>query len=315
MVDTPQHSAPASRGPWLMVIAAAVGLIALALLIWQVRLLQEQQQALRATTREHLFWTLCQPATPVEERTRAFTRLAADGHSEWRSAATQGLNLRGSRLVRAELKLADLAACDLREALLIEADLTGVSLRTADLSKADLTEATLDGAECLKAKLDGAHFHKALLRSVSLEQVSAVGTHFVLADLSDALLLMADLTRADLTGANLSGATLEAANLRGATLGLANLAQANLTNADLTDTNWWRARGLTREQLISFAAEFPPTPEGDPSRLQDYLLWADKFGATPAGTSQSSPDTPESTASQREARRAARGGRGTNSDE
>lgn len=288
MVEPPQHSASASRGPWLTAIVVVLGLIALALLIWQVRLLQEQQQALRATTREHLFWTLCQPATPVEERTRAFTRLAADGHSEWRSAATQGLNLRGSRLIRAELTLADLAACDLREALLIEANLTGVSLRTADLSKADLTEATLDGAECLKARLDGAHFHKARLRSVSLEQVSAVSTHFVLADLSDALLLMADLSGADLTHADLTGASLEAANLRGATLWLANLTQANLTNADLTDANWWRARGLTREQLVTFAADFPPTPDADPSRLQDYLLWADKFGSAPASPKQGS---------------------------
>jgi uncharacterized protein YjbI with pentapeptide repeats len=315
MVKPPQHPAPATGGSWLTALVAVLGLTALALVIWQVRLLQEQQEALRGATREHLFWTLCQPTTPVEVRTRAFTRLVADGHDEWRSAATKGLNLRGSRLIGAELKLADLAACDLREALLIEADLTGVSLRTADLSKADLTEATLDGGECLKATLDGADFHKALLRSVSLEQVSAVGTHFVLADLSDALLLMADLTRADLTGANLSGATLEAANLRGATLGLANLTQADLTNADLTDSNWWRARGLSREQLITFAAEFPPTPEGDPSRLQDYLLWAEKFGATPAGTSPSPPDRPETTASQREARRSARDGRRTNADE
>lgn len=290
MVEPPQQSASASRGPWLMGIAATVGLVALALLIWQVRLLQEQQQTLRETTREHLFWTLCQPSTPVEERTRAFTRLAADGHTEWRSAATQGLNLRGSRLIRAELTLADLAACDLREALLIEADLTGVSLRTADLAKADLTEATLDGADCLKAKLDGADFHKARLRSTSLEQVSAVGARFVLADLSDALLLMADLSDADLTGANLTGATLEAANLRGATLALANLTQANLDNADLTDTNWWRARGLTRAQLIAFAAEFPPTSDSDASRLQDYLLWAEKFGAQPGSTEQNSTD-------------------------
>jgi hypothetical protein len=288
MVESPQQAAPPSRGPWLTVVVTLFGLVALALLIWQVRLLQEQQQALRGVMREHLFWTLCQPTTPVEERTRAFTRLVADGHFEWRSAATQGLDLRGIRLVRAELTLADLASCDLREALLIETDLTGVSLRTADLSNADLTEATLDGADCLKAKLDGADLHKARLRSISLEQVSAVGTHFVLADLSDGMLLMADLSGADLTGANLTGATLEAANLRGATLALANLTQADLTNADLTDTNWWRARGLTREQLVTFAAEFSPTPDADPSRLQDYLLWAEKFGASPGAAKQSS---------------------------
>ena len=139
-------------------------------------------------------------------------------------------------------------------------------------------------AECLKAKLDGADFHKARLRSVSLEQVSAVKTRFVLADLSDALLLMADLSGADLTGADLTGATLEAANLRGATLALTNLTQANLKNADLTDANWWRARGLSQEQLIRFAADFPPTDAADPSRIQDYLLWADSFGSSTDST-------------------------------
>lgn len=281
MTESPQHSAPARRGPWMSVAAAGLGLAALLLLSWQVWLLQRQHQALREVSREHLFWTLCQPTTPVQERTRAFTRLVADGHSEWRSAVTHGLNLRKSRLVRAELQLADLAACDLREALLIESDLTGASLRTADLSGADLTEATLDGADCLKATLDGADFRKARMRSISLEQVRAVGTHLVLADLSDALLLMADLSNADLTGANLTGANLEAANLWGATLALTNFTETDLTNADLTNSNWWRARGLTREQLLAFAAEFPPTPDADPSRLQDFLLWAEKFGSSP----------------------------------
>lgn len=288
MVEPSQQTAPASRGPWLTVVVLLWGSVALALLIWHLRLLQEQQQALRGTRREHLFWTLCQPGAPVEERTRAFTRLVADGHAEWRSAATQGLDLRGNRLVGADLTLADLSACDLREALLMEADLTGVNLRTADLTSADLTEATLDGADCLKATLDGADFHKARLRSISIEQASAVGTHFVLADLSDALLLMADLSGADLTGANLTGATLEAANLRGATLALANLTHANLDNADLTDTNWWRARGLSQEQLVRLAAEFPPSSAADPSRLQDYLLWADAFGTSSGSGSNSS---------------------------
>lgn len=288
MTQPSSQSAPASRRPWLMIAAAGLGLTVAALLSWQIWLLQHQQQVLRGLSREHRFWILCQPATSAEERTRAFAALVADGHTEWRSAATQGLNLRGSRMIRAELKLADLGACDLREALLIEADLTGASLRTADLSGADLTEATLDGAECLKATLDGADFHKARLRSISLEQVSAVKTRFVLADISDGLLLMADLSDADLTGADLTGATLEAANLQGATLALANLTQANLKNADLTNSNWWRARGLSQEQLVRFAADFPPTDAADPSRIQDYLLWADKFGST-TGPNQQSP--------------------------
>lgn len=277
--EHPYEAARLPRSGWFVVAMVASGLLAFALLLFQILLLQRQQTELRELTQEHAFWTLCQPTASIDERTRAFTRLVADGHREWRSAATQGLILQGSNLNHAKLVVADLTACDLRDASLLEADLTGARLRTADLSGADLTEATLEGAECLRAIVDEADFHKAHMASISLEQASAKKAQFILADMSEALLLLADLEGANLTGADLTAAILESAKLQGATLSLTNLTEANLTNADLTNSNWWRARGLTTDQLLQFAADFPPTDAADSSRIQDYLLWADNFGS------------------------------------
>ena len=267
-----------SARPYLVTsVFVLMGLTGAALLLFQMRIMQDQLELLQSSDRERMFWTLCQPSASVSERTAAFRQLAAGGHSEWRSAASQGLDLRGSRLDDAGLTLADLTACDLREASLFRADLSGARLRTADLSDADLTEAVLDGADCLKAILDRADFRMAKMRNCSLEQTQAVGADFVRADLSEALLLMADLSRADLTFADLTAATLDSAKLRGATLALTNLSEATLTNADLTDSNWWRARGLTEDQLLSFAAEFPPTESADASRIKDFELWINSF--------------------------------------
>jgi uncharacterized protein YjbI with pentapeptide repeats len=256
---------------------ALLGLCGIALLLCQLWIMQRQWESLHSHDRERLFWTLCQPSASVAERTAAFRQLAADGHAEWRSAASQGLDLRESRLDDAELVLADLTACDLRDASLVDADLSGCRLRTADLSGADLTNAVLDGADCLRAILDGTEFRKAQMRNCSLEQVQAVGARFVLADLSEALLLMADLSQADFTGANLSSSSIESAKLRGATLALTDLSGSNLTNADFTDSNWWRARGLTDDQLLELAAEFPPSESAGTSRIKDFELWIKSF--------------------------------------
>ena len=56
-------------------------------------------------------------------------------------------------------------------------------------------------------------------------------------DLSDAGLVMANLTGADLTGANLIGANLSRANLTGANLTNVNLSGASLHGANLTGAN------------------------------------------------------------------------------
>lgn len=290
MADTTNNSIR-----WATLALIAFGVVGAGLLLYQIGLMQQQITALRATDRQQLFWTVCQPAASVEERTAAFRQLVADGHEEWRSANLNGLELRGSTLDGAKLRLADLTAVDLREASLVETDLAGTRLRTADLSDADLSEATLDGADMLKAILDGADLDQARMLSTSLEQTSARGARFVLADMSDAILLMADMTDADFTGANLTGATLESARLNGATLVLTNLTEADLTGTDLTDANWWRARGLSQSQLFELATEFPPSEAAEPSRAEDFLIWVDSSGfMKSAAAAETAADTGES---------------------
>lgn len=286
---------PPPHRPWLsgllaltLIVFAGLTAFQLYLIKVQLDLGQQQWRALESTRQEHLFWIVCQPTASAQERTNAFLRLVEAKHPEWRSAALNELRLQGCDLSLADLRLAQLIACDLRESRLNGALLTDSSLRLADLTKADLSDALLDGADLLKATLDDANFRKARMRRVSLEQVQAHRAQFILADLSEAHMLMADLTGANLTGADLTGARLEWAKLIGADVGLTNLTDANFENADLTNSNWWRARGLTDDQLTDFSERFAPTTDADESRRNDFQLWLASWSGE--GTPSSAPD-------------------------
>ena len=50
-------------------------------------------------------------------------------------------------------------------------------------------------------------------------------------------------------------------------------AGAVLSNVDLADSNWWKARGLTAEQLDYFEQEFPPSDEADETIRLDFEVW------------------------------------------
>jgi len=86
-------------------------------------------------------------------------------------------------------------------------------------------------------------------------------------------LLMTDMAGADLTGANLSGANIESAVLRDTQVALTNFTEANLRNTDFTGSNWWRARGLTSDQILEFRKKFAPGKDSDESKQNDYRLW------------------------------------------
>jgi hypothetical protein len=113
-----------------------------------------------------------------------------------------------------------LAGADLTEAKLVRVNLRSANLHGANLAGADLTEAklvraNLRGADLLGAKLAGA-------------------------DLTDANLHYADLRGADLHGAKLAGADLTDADLSDAILHSANLSDADLRGANLTEAKLWR---------------------------------------------------------------------------
>ncbi len=239
----------------------------------QFRLIQQQSEALRAGQRERLFWMVCQPSTPARERTDSFLQLVKLGQQEWRSAALHELQLQGSDLAGADLRFTNLAASDLTRANLTGALLNDSSLRLVDLTEADLSDSLLDGADLLKATLTKADFRKARMRRCSLEQANAVDAVFILADLAEARLVMTDFSRATLTGADLTGANMEWARLIGTDLTLTKLAEVRLENADLTNSNWWRARGLSEDQLDDLIQRCPPNDAAEASRREDYALW------------------------------------------
>ena len=56
-------------------------------------------------------------------------------------------------------------------------------------------------------------------------------------------------------------------------LSLARFDGANLKDADFSNANWWRARGLTPEQVELFRTKFAPAPDADPALKLDYEQW------------------------------------------
>jgi uncharacterized protein YjbI with pentapeptide repeats len=256
-----------ARPLWLV---AVVGIALLARWAWLER--EVRQQALRADVAQD-FWIVCHAESPAEERARSFFRLVAAGNTEWRAAHLYGLNFDGAALTSADLRSADFGSSTFRDATLAGTKLAKARFHQADVSGADFTRANLEGAEFYRAKAAGTIFTEANLRGAVMHVLAAPGANFAKADAGEAQLLMADLSGADLSGANFSGANLESANLRGANLQLTRLSGASWKDADFTDANWWRARGLTSEQLQSLRQRFAPSTNATPERHADFQEW------------------------------------------
>ena len=262
------------------VLPFVTGVLAVALLtlmIWQNSLSNDHRASSDSVRIERQFWLLCHENSTSSQRTSAFLDLVAAGNTEWRSARLDKLELEGVDLSGADLHDARFEAGNLKRANLQNAVLQRASLRLCELRNADFSNAVMHSADLLKADFGGAEFRGTDLKSASLEQAIGREAVFVLADLSDANLVLADLSKANLTGARFNGANLESAILRGADLALANLTDARLKGADLTDSSWWRARGLTSDQIVEFAKTFAPTDAADESRRNDFLLWLQTF--------------------------------------
>jgi len=272
----PQRTGNAAR----LVLPLLLATLALAITVLTVNicLVARSIEGQRQTTREHAFWVICQPGHTVAQRTSAFHLLAAEGNKEWRSAQLSEMNL-----AKIALPGADLTACAFQRANLASANLAGAKLGKAafdlcDLSDADLPEAGLSEAHLYRAILKDANLRRANLRAAVLQEVKAEKVDLMAADLSDADCMMANFSHGNLSGANLSGARLEAAVLKCATLTLARLNDANLNDTDFTDSNWWRARGLTSEQITAFKKKFPPSESASPALKEDFQKWAATAG-------------------------------------
>jgi uncharacterized protein YjbI with pentapeptide repeats len=145
--------------------------------------------------------------------------------------------------------------------------LTGANLESADLSKANLWNAKLGHANLNCAVLKDAYQYNPFLDFYENEpylhgDISKLKSDIVLtkanlreadltnADLSRAILRSADLRYANLANADLRGANLDFAELRDATLEDANLDNACLNYAELLDANL-EGVNLSNAHLIS----------------------------------------------------------------
>jgi uncharacterized protein YjbI with pentapeptide repeats len=214
-------------------------------------------------------------------------------------------DLRATDLRGADLRWSDLKSANLAEANLSNAELTGVNLRKANLKETDLSGANLGDDEVLEkaeamATLTAGEGHLTfgyLMKENWAETLLASPFRFafppadrralikrrdlrwtdLMADLSEASLVRADLRGAKLGGAclyeadlrapNLGNATLTAANLRGADLRGADLSGADLCGAYLDGANLGGAKGDAKTRLPRAVTRPAPWPPETPDRL------------------------------------------------
>ncbi|WP_219506034.1 pentapeptide repeat-containing protein [Nonomuraea ceibae] len=113
-------------------------------------------------------------------------------------------------------------------------DLAGIRTPLTNLRGARLVSANLTGGDLSFARLTLADLRGARLVSVNLTGADLSFARLTLADLGDARLVSANLSHMDLSHTDLTSANLTDADLTGANLTGANLINADLTGANLT---------------------------------------------------------------------------------
>jgi len=213
--------------------------------------------------------------------------LLKSGRAEWNRWRAEQPG--GENAVRPDLTGADLSGFNLKGTNLFRVDLAGAILEGADLTDADLMSAnlynawlsgTLRNARFYNANLtlakfgflsilDRANFSSAVMKTASLNNVSAIGATFIETDLSGAQLRDAELTGADFTHANLTDADLTGANLTRATLVETILEGAHLDGCTVYGTSVWQVRlqGAQQRGLVV-------TPSNQPQITVDNLAVA-----------------------------------------
>lgn len=154
---------------------------------------------------------------------------------------------------------------NLKGAKLTGANLAGINLRSARLDDAHLEDCDLSYAQLVDAKFASAHLERADLTG----GIHAEGTNFLLAnlsgaDLTGAILHLADFTQATMLGANFSFAHLQGATLRSADLDAAALYQAKLVGADMTGAK------ITAADLRGAHVWQTAAADADPAALADF---------------------------------------------
>jgi len=284
--DSPETSP--GRGGKMRVVRWLAAFSVVTVVTANLFLLSSQLRQISHDSQEKAFWALSHPGITTDARTDYFLRLAANGNAEWKSAILKKLTLAHADLSGTNLDSASFVSCDFANANLSESTMNRTGFDLCDLSHADLSQSNLRSSSFFKATLVEADFRNANLLSASLEQANARKANFVAAKMGDIFLAMTDLTEADLTGADLSGANLEAAMLNASDLALANFYGTHLEDTDFTDSNWWRARGFSSQQLDEMTLRFAPTARAAESRQRDFEIWLSRR----SGESSESPTNP-----------------------
>lgn len=231
-----------------------------------------------ATERENAaaFWTLAggdgYEEIEEHERVSAFLDLAHRGHREWRSAKLRELDLKGAQLRGTSLPWARFQSC---------------TLKSARFDNADLSYATFNQSDLQGSVLAGARMHETFFQVCNLTAVDGRGGDFsgarLQAQLSGGKFQDANFTRARLRGSRCVGVRFDRAKFIDADLSGVDLGRCVFTDTDFrgaaldgarfTDANWWRAKGLTAEQVTRYSKEFAPTEKASAALRTDFEAW------------------------------------------
>ena len=205
-------------------------------------------------------------------------------------------DLRGSDLVRLELREGNLSEVDMRFSKLWGADLMQIDLSESELQYADfsspwvvrgeprpdvtgtpgsmtakmhawannytrLAAASFAGSWMLCAKFSGVDLQQAVMADANLPDTSFDSANLYAVDFSNSQLLDADLSDTYLTSAKLTGAKLSGTNLSGTDL-------TGFFNERSTDK--YPPEGLTQSQLDQACADLDNPPKLDPD---SGLVW------------------------------------------
>ena len=197
------------------------------------------------------------PSKPSEEIQSLLTLLFVQKYEVFKG---QRINLQGSWLNGADLRVARL-----EEAILTRAHLRSVHLESARLQGADFSRAVLQGAELWNASLQGASFWRASLQGAGLEYANLQGANFLKASLQGARLWKASLQGAELGGAFLQGISCQ---FPPESDSFAGFIEARIDQAtDPSEVIF--AGGLSREDMDSLVEDLPSSEEAN--ELRDEL--------------------------------------------
>lgn len=210
--------------------------------------------------------------TPDLTRRDVILALAAvpDDETQFRNKSAvagrlNGANLEGLDLSRLNFSFMDLSDCDCRGAAFRRCRFHGARIFDANFAGADLSGAEFDSENPeIEAVLNNVDFTGAKLCRVMAGHITAEGTSFVDADLTDAKFNGADLVDALFDGAKLDGADFSGATLREGSFRKAILSH----NVNLAGVEWW-GEPQTKERRIEPETNTSVTVGGErETRLQ-----------------------------------------------